>query len=584
MTCAVGAGWGLAAEGQLPPSLWVRVVQSSDASAANTAAAAVDGASGTFSRTANTPGSFWTASLGRPYSLTRIELVNRPAPDDAEMRGLTLRLFNLDDQVVFQTNLVNPGSGATSLLNLPVGLSARSLWIGLPGTQTNGAGNYRVGLAEVRLFGLLNMPYGPEPILPQTNTNAVRVWQSSEFPGYPAANAVDGNTGNFTHTADLVDSFWMADLGGVFRINRVEIVNRLDCCSARLANLVLRIFDGASNSVASMVLTDPGLGATWTYVPPAGTQGRWMRVGLENGQINGGGNRYVTLAEARVFSGTTNLLTLASGPPVPVTNNLASFKNSYMLRLSAASAGATNANDDNYSTEVKTTMQTVDGYWEADLGATYALYGVRSIAASGISDKLTNTTCRLFDEAHNSVFAARLAGSPDAFDTDLNGPVFARYVRVGLEDKQRTDPRGGFEWYIGFREVEVFGRSTNGVGILSFTGFRQPGQRRGERHPVVERGRRPARGNPSRPRLGRRLHRHLRPRQHHSPCNQFDRVHPRRLQRGRPFLPRHHRGSRPHRLAGAPQRNRGREQVFAQGWLRRCAPIGSNCGTRATAS
>ena len=46
---------------------------------------------------------------------------------------------------------------------------------------------------------------------------------------------------------------------------------------------------------------------------------------------------------------------------------------------------------------------------------------------------------------------------------------FARYVRVGLEDKQRTDPSGGIEFYIGFREVEVFGRPTNQVGILSFT-------------------------------------------------------------------------------------------------------------------
>ena len=462
-----GAGRGLAAEGQLAPNLFARVAQSSDASVANSAAAAMDGASGTFSLTANTPGSYWMAALGRPYPLTRIELVNRAAPNDAEMRGLTLRLFNMDDQVVYQTNLVNPGPGATSVLSLPADLSARSVWIGLPGTQTNGAGNYRVGLAEVRLYGVLSLPYGPEPLA--VVTNQASVYQSSEYGGFPAANAVDGNLNNFTHTADVVDSFWMADLGRVATIDRVEIVDRAGCCPERLANLVLRIFDGASNSVAAAFLTNPGDGGTWTNYPPAGTQGRWIRVGLENGQLNGGGNHYVTLAEARVFSGGTNVLGFLAGPAVDVTNNLASFKPSYMVRLDSSVPAATNANDNNYATETHTTWATVDGYWEVDLGATYALYGVRSVAASGISYRLTNTTVRVYDGAHDSVFAKKVTGTPDAFDTDLNGPVFGRYVRVGLEDKQRTDPNDNIEFYIGFREVEVFGRPTNGVGILSFT-------------------------------------------------------------------------------------------------------------------
>jgi hypothetical protein len=441
------------------------VIQSSDAAPANSATMAVDGAAGTFSLTANAPGSYWLAQLGRPYPVERIELINRAAPNDAELGGLTLRLFNLDDQAVFETVLTNPGSSGLVALNLPAGIVARSLWIGLPGTQANAAGNYRVGLAEVRLFGLPNIPYGPAPIAPATNT--VAVWQSSEYGGYPAGNAVDSNTGNFTHTADLVNSYWMADLGRVVPIDRVEIVNRSSCCANRLSGLVLRIFDGSSNSIASAVLTNPGLGGTWTYMPVAGTQGRWVRVGLENGQVNGGGNYYVTLAEARVFSGTTNVLSLSSSP-VPVINNLASFKPSYMLRLDETVPVAGNANDDNYSTETKTTLRTVDGYWEVDLGNTYALYGVRAIAAGGIGYRLTNTVARLYDAAHESVHAQKVTGVPDAFDVDLHGPVFARYVRIGLEDKQRTDPAGGIEFYIGFREVEVFGRPTNNVGVLSF--------------------------------------------------------------------------------------------------------------------
>ena len=464
----VGFGFTLTAPSTATQLAYLEVVQSSDAAATNGAARAVDGSATTFSLTADQPGSYWLARLGRPYPVERIELVNRAAPDDVAMQGLALRLYNLDDQVVFQTNLVNPGSSGTLVLPVPAGVAARSLWIGLPGTQTNGAGSHRVGLAEVRLMGSPNMPYGPAPVA--VGTNAVRVWQSSDYSAaYPASNAVNGDPGDFTHTANVVNSYWMADLGRAVPIDSVQIVNRSGCCDTRLSGLVLRIFDAGSNTVASTVLTNPGMGGTWSYAPAAGTLGRWLRVGLENGQTNGGGNYYVSLAEARVFSGGTNVLVLSPSVAAPVTNNLASFQRSYMVRLSQSIPAASNANDDSYTTETKTTTQTVDGYWEVDLGATYALYGVRTIGASGITYRLTNTICRLYDEAHDSVFARKLTGTPDVFDTDVNGPVFARYVRVGLEDKQRTDPAGGLEWYIGMREVEVFGRPTNQVGVLSFS-------------------------------------------------------------------------------------------------------------------
>ncbi len=160
------------------------VTQSSDASAANSARMAVDGATTTFSLTTDAPGSYWLAELGRPFPVERIELVNRPAPFDLELAGLTLRLFNLDDQVVFSSTLPNPGPLGLVVIDLPAGLMARSLWIGLPGLDTNAAGNRRVGLTEVRLFGTPDLPYGPGPVTLQTNR--VNVWQSSEYGGFPA--------------------------------------------------------------------------------------------------------------------------------------------------------------------------------------------------------------------------------------------------------------------------------------------------------------------------------------------------------------------------------------------------------------
>ncbi len=465
--------WGLtplramASMVQLPSASFARIYQASDASTTNAAVRAMDGSAATYSLTANTPGSFWAAELPRPYALSRIEVVNRSAPNDKDLQGLQLKLLNMDDQVVFQTSLTNPGPGGVQTILLPASLTARGVWIGLSGTQTNGAGKYQVGLAEVRVFGENALPYGPEPVA--TVTNVLKVTQSSDYGGpYPASNALDGNVSTFTHTANQTNSYWLLDLGRVYPIDKVEVVNRVDCCDTRLAGLVLRVLDGASNSVANATLTNPGLGKTWTYNAPAGTVGRYVRIGLEDNHTNGGGNYYVTLAETRVYSGSTNLVA-TSGGSAPVTTNLASGKTSYMVRLTSSILPAANANDDDYATDTRTTTQSVDGYWEVDLGTTLALYGVRVIGASGIGSRLTNTMVRLFDQAHESVFVQRLTGSPDVFDSDLKGPVFARYVRIGLEDKQRTDPAGGLEWYIGMREVEVFGRPTNSIGIQSFT-------------------------------------------------------------------------------------------------------------------
>ncbi|MCE2825602.1 MAG: lamin tail domain-containing protein [Verrucomicrobium sp.] len=301
------------------------VGQSSDASADTPATLGADNRESTSSRTADQPGSHWWGRLSRIHRLQRVEGVLPAAPEDALGRGLVLRLLRMDDQVVFEQDVPPADANGAWAVDLPAGVAARTVWIGLPGDRTNARGTRQVAVAEVRVSGVPDIPFGPPP-------------------------------------------------------------------------------------------------------PVAGT------------------------ALDRLV----------------VSNNLASFKRSTMLRLTDGLSPASRANDDKASTETKTTERTVDGYWEVDLGGTFALHGIRTIAASGIGGRLTNATVRLYDDRHDSVFARRITGRPDTFDTDFGGPVFARYVRVGLEDKRRTDPGGGIEWYIGFREVAVFGRPTNEVGILTF--------------------------------------------------------------------------------------------------------------------
>lgn len=151
-------------------------------------------------------------------------------------------------------------------------------------------------------------------------------------------------------------------------------------------------------------------------------------------------------------------------------DNQALGKESYMVRLTDALPPASNGNDGDLATIVRTTERTVDGYWEVDLEQDYAVYHVQVDAADGFGGRMTHATVRLFDERHDSVFSRELDDlPPPIFYVDCSGPRRARYVRVGFEHKERSSPTGGIEWYLGLKEVMVIGRPASEVGLQSFT-------------------------------------------------------------------------------------------------------------------
>ena len=58
-------------------------------------------------------------------------------------------------------------------------------------------------------------------------------------------------------------------------------------------------------------------------------------------------------------------------------------------------------------------------------------------------------------------------GREAIFDVTLPGPVAARYVRVGYENKERSDPPG-VSWYLGLKELQAFGLPLNEAGLHEF--------------------------------------------------------------------------------------------------------------------
>jgi hypothetical protein len=295
------------------------------------------------------------------------------------------------------------------------------------------------------------------PLVADTGLAVVRglASQSSNLSptAYQAALALDTNVTTFTHTANLPNSYWEEDLGRALPISRIELVNRHNAAPERLGGLTLRVFDSNRVSVVSATVTNPGLGGTWTFDAPSMITGQFVRVGLENGVTNQGGNYYVTLAEVRVLS------------EVEIGTNVAVGKDAFMTRLTDALLPPAYANDNCLTTSVFTTTATVDGYWEVDLGALYAISRVRAIEAAGLGNRLAHATVRFFNESHESVFSRHLTlDDAPLFSFDVGDVYCARYVRVGLENKERT----GGDWYLGFKEVQVFGRPAGDVGILAF--------------------------------------------------------------------------------------------------------------------
>ncbi|KAH3695104.1 hypothetical protein DPMN_082558 [Dreissena polymorpha] len=71
--------------------------------------------------------------------------------------------------------------------------------------------------------------------------------QTTEFLTHSASLAVDGNPNsvdtNCTHTAGEPNDWWMVDLGRVFQVTTVNIINRLDECNCgdRLDGIIYEV-------------------------------------------------------------------------------------------------------------------------------------------------------------------------------------------------------------------------------------------------------------------------------------------------------------------------------------------------------
>lgn len=406
---------------------------------------AIDGRSNTFSVTTNTPGAWWELELNHPALINRLEIT---APSSAAlantMEGVMLRVYDLSDRILFEKQLSSLDPGSIWKLDIPGDIQGRIIRLELDAGQKNGLGDYRIALADLKLFG------DPAPATGAIQLQNIAV--ATQAGGSNAANrAIDGDFRTYSESNDAAGSYWLLSLDRVRDIKRIELVNRSGTQSRRMGGLQLEILDEDSNPVTTTQVTDPGSEGVWSFSTPPNTQGRFIRVGLPANQRNGAGDFVISLAEVMLFT----------------AENLALDAEAYMMRFNEGLPPTANGNDGNYSTHTETTNRAVGSFWETDLGEEKALYQVRVIAANGFQRRLTHTTVRVYDGDHNSVFSQHLNGREATFDVNLPGPVAARYVRIGFENKERSDPPG-VSWHLGLMELQAFGLPLHDAGLLGF--------------------------------------------------------------------------------------------------------------------
>jgi len=218
---------------------------------------------GSITHTGNEAGSWWQVELLGVSTIDTIVLWNRTDCNPCNDRLSNFRVSVLDAEgtEVYGSDHFTDGTWAdTSVEGYSIdaggvdGLFVRVLNIG-PSPR----GEHFVSIAECQVFG-----EGPAPEAPELPANFARrcgttADQSSNWnANLVAARAIDGNLGNFTHTAAGDDNatLWI-ELAEEFDIGSIVIHNRDNCCHSRLRDLIVTVQNAAGDVVFESDLLNP---------------------------------------------------------------------------------------------------------------------------------------------------------------------------------------------------------------------------------------------------------------------------------------------------------------------------------------
>jgi len=245
------------------------------------AATAVDGSvqdtsEANVSHTLADPQAWWQVDLGSVQDVGKVNVWTRTDCCSDRLANFDVKLSS--DGVTWTSTLNVPGQASAPTVVDFTGARGRYVRVQLRGTNF-------LALTEVEVFAAKNLALK----MPAT--------QSSTFNGRAASIAVDGLTtdlteANVSHTNADAQAWWQVDLGVPQHLGRVNVWNRVDCCSNRLTNFAVKVSNNGTTWTNSIAV--PGTAGSPTTVNFAGATGRFVRVQLV-------GTNFLSLAEVQVF-------------------------------------------------------------------------------------------------------------------------------------------------------------------------------------------------------------------------------------------------------------------------------------------
>ncbi|XP_065826793.1 uncharacterized protein [Oscarella lobularis] len=308
---------------------------------------------------------FWRVDLGRSCDVDRVVIYNR-----VDCCGERLQNFDVVLQDFVSKPLESYFHGLKKQNVFEFGDAKRPPVRGVRYVRVQLRGRNYLSLAEVEVIGRCDAE--------RSGWDNVALgkyaFQSSTLAHVRApiaAKAIDGvadgrfDVGSTTHTKSQSGAFWEVDLGRTAEITAIVIFNRVDCCSARLANFKVILYDFAHQPVQT--IHHPGGGKQIEYgflvVPPKNA--RYVRVQLL-------GTNFLHLAEVEVF-----------GKQVGGYENVALFRQARQSSTlnhpftPIAEKAVDGVVDGQFN--VRSTTHTngqVKPWWEVNLGAEEIIYGV----------------------------------------------------------------------------------------------------------------------------------------------------------------------------------------------------------------
>ncbi|XP_059361778.1 uncharacterized protein LOC132100117 [Carassius carassius] len=284
-----------------------KAVQSTTNSGLGVAQNAIDGkrqsihASGSCSVTNGDRDPWWRVDLLDVYRVTRVSITNRGDCCEKRIEGV---------QICIGNSLENNGNNnqlVATVGPIPLGDTKTFEFKSVSGRYVNlivpGRNEY-LTLCEVEVYAEEDKPL--YIYVPRNLALGGEAVQSSTYSNLAAAqNAVDGNResmyalGSCSHTNGDRDPWWRVDLLDVYRVTRVSITNRGDCCEKRIEGVQIRIGNSLENNgnnnelVATVGPIPLGNTQTFEFKP---VSGRYVNL------IVPGRNEYLTLCEVEVYS------------------------------------------------------------------------------------------------------------------------------------------------------------------------------------------------------------------------------------------------------------------------------------------